>query len=85
VKRGKDAKSIQKTSTTKIPKNTCPLAIAAVKMSQLFQGEKNFQNRISKSFNDDRGLARVIRRDYFKILFVTLPQTKPWIEVQVYL
>ena len=69
----------------KNPKNTCPLAIAAVKMSQLFQGEKNFQNRISKSFNDDRGLARVIRRDYFKILFVALPQTKPWIEVQVYL
>ena len=66
-------------------KNTCPLATAAVKMSQLFQGEKNFQNRISKSFNDDRGLARVIRRDYFKILFVALPQTKPWIEVQVYL
>ena len=54
VKRGKDAKSIQKTSTTKIPKNTCPLAIAAVKMSQLFQGENNFQNRISKLFNDDR-------------------------------
>ena len=54
-------------------------------MSQLFQGENNFQNRMSKSFNNDRGLARVIRRDYFKILFVALPQTKPWIEVQVYL
>ena len=65
----------------KNPKNTCPLAIAAVKMSQLFQGGNNFQNRISKS----ACLARVIRGDYFKILFVTLPQTKPWIEVQVYL
>ena len=50
-------------------KNTCSLAIAADKMSQLFQGENNFQNQISKSFNDDRMSSssnkRRLRQDTF--------------------
>ena len=60
----------------KKPKNTCPLAIAAVKMSQLFQGGNNFQNRISKLFNDDRVSSSSNKRRLLQDTFCNFASNK---------